>query len=249
MAYAFPLRWLLGPRTELRIDVQLPTDSVEAEIERVEAKLHAARRPLREMASLDLRMPGLAFRYREADGEHYVYVEDLSTGRLAGCTVFNRLIELDRRGDRVLRSPHSKYGRLYQRRGIASAVYGWALDRGMCLISGPRQSTGANALWQSLGRRNGLGYVALRDKVLCYFGAEVDAGTLEDFHTRMVLLGRGWDVESFLRETGARRADAQCDSTAAATCSMCLAVTSRPTANTPMVAPPSSLSRPKEKST
>lgn len=233
----------------MRIDVQLPTGSVEAEIERVEARLHAAGRPLRGMPTLGLQMPNLALRHREADGEHYVYVEDLSNGRLAGCTVFNRLVELDRRGDRVLRSPHSKYARHYQRRGIASAVYRWALDRGMCLISGPRQSAGANALWQSLAKRHLLGYVALKDKALCYLGREVDAGTLDDFHTRMVLLGRGWDVDSFLRETGARHADAQCDSTAAATCSMCLAVTSRPTANTPIVPPPSSLKSPNEKST
>src|SRR5690349_5113926 len=101
------LRWLLRPCAELRIDVQLPTDSVEAEIERVEARLHAAGRLLRDMETLDIRMPGLRFCHREADGEHYVYVEDLANGRLAGCTVFNRLIELDRRGDRVLRSPHS----------------------------------------------------------------------------------------------------------------------------------------------
>ena len=249
MVLASSLRWLLRPRAELRIDVQLPTDSVEAEIERVEARLHAAGRPLRGMATLDIQMPGLRFRYREADGEHYVYVEDLSNGRLAGCTVFNRLIELDRRGDRVLRSPHSKYGRLYQRRGLASAVYRWALDRGMCLISGPRQSTGAHALWQSLSQRHPLGYVALKDKVLTYFGHEVEANTLDDFHTRMVLLGQGWDMDRFLRETGAAHAHAQCDSAAAATCSMCLAVASRPTANTPIVAPPSSLSRPNEKST
>ena len=204
MAHASLLSWLLGPRTELRIDVQLPTDSVEAEIDRVDARLQAAGRPFRSMRELeDLRMPGLVFRHREADGEHFVYVEDLSSGRLAGCTVFNRLVEVDRRADRVLRSPHSKYGRMYQRRGIASAVYRWALERGMCLISGPRQSTGAHALWQSLARDHGLGYVALKDKALTYLGDDVDPATQEDFHTRMVLLGSGWALEAFLRDTGA----------------------------------------------
>ena len=204
VAHACLLSWLLGPRTELRIDVQLPTDSVEAEIERVEARLQAAGRPFRSLRALeDLRMPGLAFRYREADGEHFVYVEDLANGRLAGCTVFNRLVEVDRRADRVLRSPHSKYGRMYQRRGIASAVYRWALARGMCLVSGPRQSTGAHALWQSLTRQHELGYLALMDKALTYIGDDVDPATRDDFHTRMVLLGSGWDLGRFLRETGA----------------------------------------------
>ncbi|KQT13340.1 hypothetical protein [Ramlibacter sp. Leaf400] len=203
MAHAPSLRRLFGPWTELRIDVQLPTDSVEAEIERVKARLHAAGRSLRAMTLLDLRLPGLAFRHREADGEHFVYVEDLANGRLAGCTVFNRLIELDRRADRLLRSPHSKYGRLYQRRGIASAVYRWALDRGMCLISGPRQSTGAHALWHSLAKHHPLGYVTLKDKGLGYLGRAIGAETLEDFHTRMILLGQGWDLEGFLREVRA----------------------------------------------
>lgn len=203
MEHAPSLPWLPGPRTELRIDVRLPTDSVEAELERVEARLQAAGRSWRSMGTLDLRMPGLAFRHREADGEHFVYALDLSSGRLAGCTVFNRLVEVDRRADRLLRSPHSKYARMYQRRGIASAVYRWALERGMCLVSGPRQSPGAHALWQSLAKQHVLGYVALKDKAVDYLGDSVDAATRDDFHTRMVLLGRGWDLESFLCETRA----------------------------------------------
>ena len=198
---------LFGPRTELRIDVRLPADSVEAELDRVQSRLRAAGRSLGAMRTLDLRLPDLVFRHREADGEHYVYVQDLSNGRLAGCTVFNRLIELDRRADRLLRSPHSKYARHYQRRGIASAVYRWALDQGMCLISGPRQSTGAHALWQSLARRHPLEHVSLKDKALHCLGRDIDGATLEDFHTRMVLLGRGWDLQTFLRESRAAAPD------------------------------------------
>ena len=89
-------------------------------------------------------------RYREADGEWYVYVEDLQRRRLAGYTVFNRLVELDRRADRHLRAPHSRYDTPYQRRGLASAVYRWALQEGWCLVSGARQSPGAHALWHQL---------------------------------------------------------------------------------------------------
>ena len=187
----------------MRIDVQVPTADVESELERVELRLRAAGRPLRSMTTLDLWMPGLALRHREADGEHFVYAEDVATGRLAGCTVFNRLVELDKRADRVLRSPHSKYGRLYQRRGIASAVYRWALGQGICLLSGPRQSPGAHALWHSLAKAHPLGYVWLEDKILRYLGEEAGADRLGDLHTRMVLRAPGWDLDRFLRETRA----------------------------------------------
>lgn len=197
----------------MRIDVQVPTADVEAELERIELRLQAAGRPLRSMATLDLWMPGLVFRHREADGEHFVYAEEAASGRLAGCTVFNRLVELDRRADRVLRSPHSKYGRRHQRRGIASAVYGWALGKGICLLSGPRQSPGANALWHSLAKAHPLGYVSLEDKVLRYLGEEAGEDRSGDLRTRMVLRAPGWDLDRFLRET---RAVNECEGAATA---------------------------------
>ena len=192
-------------RMELRIDVELPSHTVEAELQRMHARLRRFGGVLTGLRTLDIRLPGFAFRFREADGEQYVYVEDLANGRLAGYTVFNRLIELDRRADRHLRGPHSKYGRMYQRRGLATAVYRWALGRGMCLITGARQSAGAHALWHALASSYELGYVELKDKALCCLGAEIGPGSLEDFHTRMVLLGAGWDMERFVRETGAQR--------------------------------------------
>ena len=138
----------LGSRMDLRIDVALPPTTVEAELERVHARLRRFGGALCGLRTLDIHVPGFAFRFREADGEQYVYVEDLANRRLAGYTVFNRLIELDRHADRCLRGPHSKYGRMYQRRGLATAVYRWALESGMCLITGARQSEGAHALWR-----------------------------------------------------------------------------------------------------
>lgn len=198
-----------GSRMELRIDVELPSHTVEAELQRVHARLRRFGGVLTGLHRLDIPVPGFAFRFREADGEQYVYVEDLAHGRLAGYTVFNRLIELDRRADRHLRGPHSKYGRMYQRRGLATAVYRWALGRGMCLITGARQSAGAHALWHALAATHELGYVELKDKVLCCLGPRIDAAALEDFHTRMVLLGAGWDMERFVRETGALRRELQ----------------------------------------
>jgi GNAT superfamily N-acetyltransferase len=69
--------------------------------------------------------------FREADGELYVYIEDVRRDRLVGYTVFNRLVELSREADRHIRAPHSQYDPAYQRRGLASAVYRWALDQGI----------------------------------------------------------------------------------------------------------------------
>ncbi|RYF15277.1 MAG: N-acetyltransferase [Comamonadaceae bacterium] len=193
----------------MRIDVQLPPLALEAELERIHARMQRTAGALSRLRTLDIRVTGLAFRHREADGEHYVYAQDLASGRLAGYTVFNRLIELDRRADPHLRAPHSRYARAWQRRGIASAVYRWALAGGMNLVTGARQSEGAHALWRKLARSHELGYVELKDKVLLHLGDSIDAQSLEDFHTRMVLLGRGWDLERFLRETGARSACAE----------------------------------------
>lgn len=186
---------------ELRIDVALPADAVDADLRRLHERLSTPGDALHRCTTLPSGLPGLVLRHREADGEHYVYVQDTSLNRLAGYTVFNRLIELDRRADRVLRGPHSRYAPAYQRRGVASAVYGWALGTGLCFISGPRQSAGAHALWRSLARRHPLAFVSLRDKALHWLGTEVDAATLEDFHTRLVMLGEGWTPARFLRET------------------------------------------------
>lgn len=187
---------------ELRIDVDLPTAALDADLRRLQTRLHTPGDALHRCDTLPLPLPGLVLRHREVDGEHYVYVQDTTRGCLAGYTVFNRLIELDRRADRVLRGPHSRYATAYQRRGLARGVYEWALGSGLCFISGPRQSAGAHALWRSLSRQHPMGFVSLRDKALCWLGTTVDVATLEDFHTRMVLLGEGWSWPRFLAESG-----------------------------------------------
>lgn len=187
---------------ELRIDVDLPEAAVDADLRRLQRRLRTPGDALHRCHTLPSSLPGMVLRHREADGEHYVYVVDTVQGCLAGYTVFNRLIELDRRADRVLRGPHSRYAPAYQRRGLARAVYEWALGTGLCFISGPRQSPGAHALWQALSRQHPLGFVSLREKTLHWLGTDVDAATLEDFHTRMVLLGQGWNWPRFLAGSG-----------------------------------------------
>jgi GNAT superfamily N-acetyltransferase len=185
---------------ELRVDVDpakaRPADTLVS----VHERLRAMGPRLRDMPGLALAPDHLRARLREADGELYVYIEDLRSDRLVGYTVFNRLIELDRRADRHIRAPHSQYDAAYQRRGLASAVYRWALGRGICLMSGARQSPGAHALWQRLGCDREAGFADLRGKRLAYLGREVPADTLADLHTRMFLLGEGWTLARFRRE-------------------------------------------------
>lgn len=184
----------LRPWLELRIDVHHRPDDIAAELAALHRRLNTPGDTLHGIGTLPALLPGLVFRYREADGEHYVYVEDPARGVLAGYTVFNRLIEVNRRADRHLRSPHSRYAPPYQGRGIASAVYEWALARGFCLVSGARQSTGAHALWRALARRHPCGYLDIRARRIRYLGPQVTPATRDDLHTRMILLGRGWNL-------------------------------------------------------
>ena len=188
--------WCFRP-AELRIDV----DPGKATLTPIHERMRALRDRLQDMPDLALGYPGLRARFREADGELYVYIEDLRRDRLVGYTVFNRLVELSRRAERHIRAPHSQYAPDWQRRGLASAVYRWALDRGLCLMSGARQSPGAHALWQSLSSRYETGFADLRNKQLSYLGREVEGETLAGLHTRMFLLGEGWTLERFRLET------------------------------------------------
>lgn len=200
--FPFPiLQWLPGV-LELRIDVQLPPSEVEKELDALHRRLNRPGDALYDLPTLQIDFPGLRFRYRVADGEHYIYVEDVKRGCLAGYTIFNRLIELNRRQDKHLRATHSKYATPYQRRGIATAIYRWWLDAGNCLISGARQSSGAHALWRSLGKKYELIYVDLREKKLRCLGPRVSSRVREDLYTRMILIGADQDLHSLAENTG-----------------------------------------------
>ena len=144
----------LRQRMDLRIDVQVRPDALHADLADIHRRLNTPGDALYGIPEIGSPGPGLVFRYREADGEHYVYVEDVVRRQLAGYTVFNRLMEVGRRADPHLRAPHSKYALAYQRRGLATAVYEWGLGAGICLMSGARQSSGAHGLWRALSRRD-----------------------------------------------------------------------------------------------
>lgn len=182
-------------RTELRVDVQWGAAEVDEELKTLQARLERSGWLENGCRLTMTRFPDLVFHHREADGELYVYVEDTARHCLAGYTVFNRLVEVNRRTDRFVRAPHSKYAAAYQRRGIASAVYEWALAQGLCLVSGARQSQGAHALWRALAQRHHLEYIELRDKRIQLLGAQVDPATQDSLQTRMLLLGAGWLVD------------------------------------------------------
>jgi len=187
---------------ELRVDVRLGPAEVDDELRSLHARLDRSGILQHGTEIIKTRIPGLTFHHREADGEHYIYVEDAARRCLAGYTVFNRLIEVNRRLDRFVRAPHSRFAADYQRRGIATAVYEWALAQGFCLVSGARQSPGAHALWQSLARRHRLEYIDVRDKRIRVLGAQVDPPTEDRLQTRMLLLGAGWDVEGWKSMVG-----------------------------------------------
>ncbi|ANY16231.1 hypothetical protein BBN53_10185 [Bordetella pseudohinzii] len=173
--------------------------AVETELDALETRLRDAGRldPARALAAA-LPAPLRVWR-QEADGEFFVYIEDADQGRLAGCIVFNRLIEVNRRIDGVLRSPHARLRAAYQRRGLAASLYQRELQAGYCLMSGARQSPGAHALWQALAARHESGYVRVADKRLYGLPRRPDPGTLDDLHTRRILCGRGWTLDTLLR--------------------------------------------------
>ena len=180
---------------ELRVDVQWSAAAVDDELKSLHSRLERSGFLKGGTNIISTQIPGLVLRQREADGEHYIYVEDMDRGCLAGYTVFNRLIEVNRSLDRFVRAPHSKYAVGYQRRGIATAVYEWALSQGFCLVSGARQSQSAHALWMSLATRHRLEYIELRNKCIHLLASPPDPLTRDRLQTRMVLLGEDWEVK------------------------------------------------------
>ncbi|TSH96457.1 GNAT family N-acetyltransferase [Verticiella sediminum] len=184
------------PPLELRLDVQLPEDELAHDLAALQRRLLTPGDPLHGLPGFRLNR-SYRVRHREADGESFLYVQHRPSGELAGCIVFNRLIELDRRADRLLRSPHARVLPAHRRQGITRQIYRHALDHGMCFLSGARQSPAAHALWLSLARGYPHGYVAVRNKRLAWLGTQVTRAVRDDLHTRTLLLGAGWSLPRF----------------------------------------------------
>ncbi|KWK19073.1 histone acetyltransferase [Burkholderia stagnalis] len=186
----------------MRIDVQHCQHTIDDELDTLHARLHQPGHRLYGLPAVTLGASGLIVRHREADGEYFLYVEDPAARQLAGYTVFNRLPEIPRRADRYLRAPHSKFRIAYQRRGLASTLYRWGLDAGLCLISGARQSHGAARLWTMLAHDYLHGFVDVEGRALRYLGECVPDDVHGALHTRRLLLGSGWAVADFAAVAG-----------------------------------------------
>jgi GNAT superfamily N-acetyltransferase len=181
--------------TELRIDVMLPL--VDGELEALYERLYQPGNKLYGLERRPLHDPQFVLHWREADGEWFAYVEDVANACLAGYTVFNRLVEVDRRTDRRVRSPHSRLAPAYQRRGIASAVYQQVLDQGVCLLSGARQSPGPTV--SGTGWRAATAATTWRLPAInrcSTWGRVPDGAVLDQRATRRLLLGTGWELEA-----------------------------------------------------
>jgi hypothetical protein len=186
----------------MRIDVSLDHRDMATELAQLWDRLRERTDKLQGLPAIRTALPELAFHYREVDGEFHVYAEDTARDVLAGCTVFNRVFEVDRRTDAYVRSPHSRYASAYRGQGVASAVYRWALQAGMCLVSGPRQSPGAHRLWMALARSHPLAFIELQQRRLRILGTALAPAELESYDTRLLLLGAGWTLDRFAALAG-----------------------------------------------
>ncbi len=186
---------------ELRVDVSRPAQHVRDELLDLARRL--ARAAQHATAPPGMRLPdGFRARERQADGESYVYVEHLGSQRLVGYVAFQRLPEAGRRAATCVRLPHALFHPDFQRRGLGTAVYGGMLARGVSLVSGARQSPGAHALWQALGRRHALAHIQVGRRQLAYLGEHVPEHVRDDLQTRLLLLPIGWSITRFARHTG-----------------------------------------------
>ncbi|RQZ24745.1 histone acetyltransferase [Burkholderia sp. Bp9090] len=188
----------------MRIDVQHSQHDIDDELDMLHARLNQPGHRLHGLPAVALGDSGLIVRHREADGEYFLYVEDPSARQLAGYTIFNRLPELPRRADRYLRAPHTRLRGSAQRKGLATTLYRWGLDAGLCLISGARQSVGAAQLWTALAHDYRHGFVDVEGRALRYLGETVADDVYGALHTRRLLLGDGWTLGDLARATGMR---------------------------------------------
>ena len=190
--------------TELRIDVDLSGRDIQREFDALHERIRTNHSTRDAMQPLPLHLLGLVLRMREADGEVFVYAIDPQRNRIVAYTVFNRLVEVDRRTDRHLRAPHTKVAHGYRRMGIATAIYRWWLDSGRSLMTGARQSAGAHGLWMALARDYELAAVRIAEhKRVERLPLPPPPGFYAALDTRLVLVGRGCHLADFAQHTAA----------------------------------------------
>ena len=102
-----------------------------------------------------------------------------------------------------LLTPHATFAERAQGKGYASAIYKWALNQGMCFMSSGIQSPGANMMWEKLGRVYPWFLIRVRVDRLTEFlgqGEGLTKQQLSTYEVRLVLLGKGWTLEKFMKQ-------------------------------------------------
>ncbi|MGE8634345.1 MAG: N-acetyltransferase, partial [Achromobacter piechaudii] len=79
-AFRFPARFV----SELRIDVNHAPEEVQSELDAIRERMLRSSDRLHGLPEVPTDIPGIVLRYREADGEYYVYVVDVQRDRVAG---------------------------------------------------------------------------------------------------------------------------------------------------------------------
>lgn len=104
--------------------------------------------------------------------------------------------------DEKIVNPHSRLLPEHRGKGVMRRLYQHVLDEGYCFISGKRHSVSANRLWESLSRTNPWFLVDRKNlSHLVFLGQDVSPKIAQRKDTRIVLLGKGWTVEKFMKET------------------------------------------------
>lgn len=186
----------------MRVDVHLSEESVESELATLYERPQLGRILSSGLPGSPTCVPHVHAYTRHCDGEQFFYLVDVSMCRLAGYTVFSRMVELPKRADRHCRSPHSKVHPAYRRMGLATWAYRSMLASGMCLVSGARQSAAAHRLWMRLGREHPLRLVDIADRRVRLREATAFGHVPDDLPARMILLGRGWSTDSLCERAG-----------------------------------------------
>lgn len=131
---------------------------------------------------------------RETPEHRFVYLKDARLDSVVG--VFSFQSSRPRRSSAAVEVPHAKLRRAYRGFGLASWVYGCALDSGVCLVSSARQSPVAGRLWQALTRRYAHGYVWVERRSMRYLGTELSEAQKAQLAVRMMLHGPRYPLEA-----------------------------------------------------
>ena len=110
---------------------------------------------------------------------------------------------------KFLVTPHSVLAKAHRGQGLMPQVYDWLLNKGYCFGSGEAQSKGANVLWSKLAKRHPWFLVNVKGSSdfvgfgsIQFIGQSASKSVLNSTNTRIIMLGRGWDLDKFQKKTG-----------------------------------------------